>query len=167
MGLSLNLSAQTVDESLAKMQELVDKNQLEKVEDYYDEHEDSLSKNWMALEKLAISLERREKYKEALEIYRKIILNFHRAEHSKILSAKPKTVVDPSYYEHNKLPYYYYKLSYASAQLFLLTSGYTPVSERKKLKANFDGFVTLARKVKVDEADLKLLEQILKEKIEK
>lgn len=158
------LMAETPEVNLAKMQEYLDKNQLEKVEDLYDENEETLSKNWMALERLAISLERREKYKEAIEIYRKIIVSFHRLEHVKILSAKPKAV-DPSLYENNKLPFYYYKLSYASAQLFLATSGYTPVKERIRLKNNTEGFIALARKVQVEESDLKILEQIMKEKI--
>jgi tetratricopeptide (TPR) repeat protein len=158
------ISAATMEESLALMQSYLDKNQLEKVEDYYDDNEETLSKNPMALERVAISLERREKYKEAIEIYRKIILNFNKVEHGKILSSKPSRI-DPSFYEHTKLPFYYYKLSYLSTQLFLKTTTYSPLEERVKFKRNADGFILLSRKVKVDELDLKALEEVLKEKI--
>ena len=50
------------------MQLYLDKNQLEKVEDLYDDKENLLSRSWMALERLAISYERREKYKDAIDI---------------------------------------------------------------------------------------------------
>lgn len=154
----------TVEENLVRMQTFLDNNQMEKVEDLYDENEEALSKNPMALERLAISLERREKFKESIEVYRKIIINFHKREHGRILANKDGKV-DPSYYENTKLPFYYYKLSYLSTQIFLKTTDYTPVAERIKDKKNAEGFINLARKVKVDEADLKILEEVLRGKI--
>jgi hypothetical protein len=161
---STSIAAATVEDNLALMQSYLDKNQMEKVEDLYDENEESLSQIPMALERLAISLERREKYKESIEVYRKIILNFNKSEHGKILGSKP-TKIDPSLFEHSKLPFYYYKLAFLSTQIFVKTTVYTPVQERIKYKKNAEGFISLARKVKVEEPDLKILEEILKEKI--
>lgn len=151
-------------ENIKLMQLYLDKNQLEKVEDLYDEEEDSLSKNWMALERLAISFERREKFKEAIEIYRKIIINFNKSEHERILSTSA-SALDSAVYEKTKLPFYYYKLAFLNTQLFSKTTDYTPANERSTYKKNAEGFIGLSRKVKADEGDLKLLEDLLQEKI--
>lgn len=158
------MAAKSPVENIKLMQLYLDKNQLEKVEDLYDEEEDTLSKNWMALERLAISFERREKYKEAIETYRKIILNFNKSEHEKVLSTSPSNL-SSSAYERTKLPFYYYKLAFLNTQLFSKTNDYTPTSERGTYKKNAEGFIGLSRKVKVDEGDLKLLEDLLQEKI--
>ena len=97
-------AANSPNENLKLMQLYLDKNQLEKVEDIYDE-EDSLSKNWMALERLAISFERREKFKEAIETYRKIIIGFNKEAHERVLSTPPSRM-DSSYYDKTKLQLY-------------------------------------------------------------
>lgn len=151
-------------DNIKLMQLYLDKNQLEKVEDLYDEEESTLSKNWMALERLAISFERREKNKEAIEIYRKIIMNFNFDAHQKVLNT-PSAKLEAAVYEKTKLALYYYKLAFLNTQLFGKTTDYTPGSERAKYKKNAEGFITLARKVKGDEGELKLLESLLQEKI--
>lgn len=158
------MSASSVVDNLKQMQLYIDKNQMEKVEELYDEEEATLSKNWMALERLAISLERRDKNKQALEVYRKIILGFNKEAHEKVL-VTPASKLDPSFYEGTKLSFYYYKLAYLSTMLFMQSNDYTPGSERKKYKKNAEGFIGLARKVKNNESDLKVLEELLKEKI--
>lgn len=161
---SLAMGADNTVENVKLMQLYLDKNQPEKVEDLYDDQEDSLVKSWMALERLAISFERREKFKEAIEVYRKIIINFNKAAHEKIL-ATPPSAMESSYYERTKLPLYYYKLAFLNTQLFSNTNDYTPENERGKYKKNAEGFIGLARKVKVEESDLKLLEDLLQEKV--
>lgn len=161
---SVAMGADQTIEKIKLMQLYLDKNQVEKVEDLYDEEEDTLGKNWMALERLAISFERREKFKEAIEVYRKIIINFNKAAHEKVL-ATPPSAMDASYYDKTKLPLYYYKLAFLNTQLFSKTNAYTPEQDRSKFKKNAEGFIGLARKVKVEEADLKLLEDLLQEKI--
>ncbi|MBC7714841.1 MAG: hypothetical protein H7177_15955 [Rhizobacter sp.] len=158
------IAANTPLDNLKLMQLYLDKNQLEKVEDLYDENEEILGKNWMALERLAISFERREKFKEAIETYRKIIVNFNKEAHEKIL-ATSASKMDSSYYDKTKLQLYYYKLAFLNTQLFSKTNSYTPGNDRSKYKKNAEGFIGLARKVKVDEGDLKLLEDLLQEKI--
>jgi tetratricopeptide (TPR) repeat protein len=160
------IAADTTLKNLKLMQLYIDKNQLEKVEDLYDENEETLSKNWMSLERLAISFERREKFKEAIEIYRKIIINFNKEAHEKILSTSASKI-DASYYDKNKLQLYYYKMAFLNTQLFSKTTAYSPENERDKYKKNAEGFIGLARKVKVDDGDLKLLEDLLQEKINK
>lgn len=167
--LSLILSANafasnSLSENLKLMQLYLDKNQLEKVEDLYDEEEDVLSKNWMSLERLAISFERREKFKEAIEIYRKIITGFNKEAHNKVL-ATPASRMESSYYSNTKLQLYYYKLAFLNTQLFSKTNNYSTENERSKYKKNAEGFIGLSRKVSVDEGELKLLEDLLQEKI--
>lgn len=151
-------------EHLKLMQLYLDKNQPEKVEDLYDEHEETLENKWMALERLAISFERREKFKEAVETYRKIINKFNRNQHERIIST-PQRLVTREMYENNKLPLYYYKLAFLNVQLFLKTHNYTDPIEKSRFKKNAEGFIGLARKVAVDEVELKLLEEQLKEKL--
>ncbi len=153
-------AADTSIEKLKLMQLYLDKNQLEKVEDVYDEHEDILSSKWMALERLAISFERREKLKEAIEIYRKLITQFNKPLHEKVISSSAPVEVDTA-----KLPLYYYKLAFLNTQLFIKSHSYTADAEKARYKKNAEGFIGLARKVKVDEGELKLLDDQLKEKI--
>ncbi len=151
-------------EDLKIMQLYLDKNLLEKVEDHYDENEDRLAKNWMALERLAISFERREKFKEAIEVYRKIINNFNKSVHEKIVSTSGENLTE-SVYSQTKLPFYYYKLAFLNTQLFGATHEYSPSGDRAKYKKNAEGFIGLSRKVKVDNADLRLLEDQLTAKV--
>lgn len=158
-------AAKSPNENIKLMQLYLDKNQLEKVEDIYDE-EDSLSKNPMALERLAISFERREKFKEAIEIYRKIIIGFNKEAHERVLATSPLKI-ESSYYENTRLPLYYYKLAFLNTQLFSKTTNYSPENERSKYKKNAEGFIGLSRKVKADEGELKLLEDLLQEKMTK
>lgn len=161
---SFQVSAKTTFDNIKMMQLYLDKNQLEKVEDLYDEEEETLSKSWMALERLAISFERREKLKEAVEVYRKIITNFNQDAHQKVVNL-PEDKLESSVYDKTKLSLYYYKLAFLNTQLFSKTNDYTPASERMKYKKNAEGFISLGRKVKVDPVELKLLEDQLQEKI--
>ena len=142
------------------MQLNLDKNHLEKVEEIYDDHEELLSKNIVAIERLAISFERREKLKEAVEIYRKLIINFNQSMHDKILNS-PVNKMSDQFYSGNKLPFYYYKLAFLNTQLFVKSHQYTPELDRLKYKKNAEGFIALSRKVKGDEEELKLLEDQL------
>ena len=161
---SFKTSAKTTFDNIKLMQLYLDKNQLEKVEDLYDEEEETLAKSWMALERLAISFERREKLKEAIEVYRKLITNFNQDTHLKVLNL-PEEKLESSMYDKTKLSLYYYKLAFLNTQLFSKTNDYTPPAERIKYKKNAEGFISLGRKVKVDESELKLLEGQLQEKI--
>lgn len=161
---SSTVMATTTFEKIKLMQLYLDKNQLEKVEDLYDEEEDSLSTNWMALERLAISFERREKLKEAIEVYRKIIVNFNKSAHENILTT-PEASLEENVYEKTKLPLYYYKMAFLNTQLFSKTHEYIPTKDRLRFKKNAEGFISLCRKIKVDEGDLKLLEELLQEKM--
>lgn len=163
----LSLSAFAADkniENLKLMQLYLDKNQPEKVEDIFDENEDELSGKWMALERLALSFERREKFKESIEVYRKIINNFNKTAHEKIIRT-PVSAIRSEMYESNKLPFYYYKLAFLNTQLFSRSHSYMDETERNKYKRNAEGFIGLARKVKTDEGDIKLIEDQLKEKV--
>ncbi len=161
---SLATAADKSVESLKLMQLHLDKNQPEKVEDIYDDNEDLLSQKWMALERLALSFERREKFKEAIEIYRKVITNFNKKTHEKIIST-PARSITAEMYESNKLAFYYYKLAFLNTQLFSKSHAYTIESERNKYKKNAEGFIGLSRKVKTDESELKFLEDQLQEKV--
>ncbi len=160
-----NLWAQDATfDSIKLMQLYLDKNQLEKVEDLYDDKENLLSRSWMALERLAISYERREKYKDAIETYRKIIITLNKQAHDKILATNARNI-ESADYERTKLPFYYYKLALLNTQLFSKTHEYTPPADRKKYKTSAEGFIGLCRKVRCDESDLKNLEDTLEEKI--
>ncbi len=151
-------------ELLKRMQLYLDKNQPEKTEELYDDKEDILSEQWMALERLALSFERRKKYKEAIEVYRKIINKFNKQAHDKIISTSER-LITAEIYETNKLPFYYYKLAFLSTQLFSNSHAFIDESVRNKYKKNAEGFIGLSRKVKTDESDLKYLEDELKEKL--
>lgn len=164
---SITSALQAQDETFGNiklMQLYLDKNQLEKVEDLYDDKENLLSKSWMALERLAISFERREKFKEAIDTYRKIIISFNKSAHDKILATSARAIVSADY-ERTKLPFYYYKLALLNTQLFGKTHEYTRDIDRKRFKTSAEGFIGLCRKVRCDEGDLKLLEDLLQEKI--
>ena len=119
------------DESLEKlklMQLYLDKNQLEKVEDVYDENEDILNNKWMAQERLAISFERREKLKEAIDVYRKLIIQFNKPAHDKVISSTSPVEVDTA-----KLPLYYLLfsiLSFLSKAMLIQAMRKGPVTKK-------------------------------------
>ena len=142
----------------------LDKNNLENVEEIYDVNENSLSNNWMALERLALSFERRNKFREAIEIYQKLVGKFNLAAH-KIIIDYPNAIVPESFYLTNKLPYYYYKLAFLNAQLFVSSNNYMPSLERIKYKKNAEGYIGLLKKVNNDPAEVKLIEEQIEEKI--
>lgn len=147
-----------------KMQMALDKNQMELVEDIYDENEDELKKDPEALERLAISFERREKLKESIEIYRNLIINFNKQNHEAVLQDK-KNELNSSFFSGTKLPYYYYKLSFLYASLFLKSSVYTSETERQKFKVSSERFLDLSRKVGVGNLDIKQVQDLLSEKV--
>lgn len=159
-----NLFAADVNTNIKKMQLSLDKNNLENVEEIYDVNEATLSKNWMALERLAISFERRNKFKEAIDIYRTLITKFNLAAHKKIVENN-SLEIPANYYNTNKLPYYYYKLAFLNAQLFASSNSYMPAPERIKYKKNAEGYIGLSKKVKTDEEEIKLIEELIQEKI--
>lgn len=151
--------------NLKKMQLYLDKNQMEKVEDLYDDNEDVLSKNRLALERLAISFERRELFQKAITIYRKIIIDFLSKQHRKILKTPPSQIEEADFQGTN-LHFYYYKLAFLNTQLFSKTHKYTKENDRIRYKNNAIGFIELSRKVKVDEGELKMLLDLLQEKMQ-
>lgn len=150
---------------LKLMQLNLDKNQLEQVEEIYDDNEELLKYSWMALERLAISFERREKLKEAIDVYRKIIISFNKSAHDKILKT-PKESITEDFYKATKLSLYYYKIAFLNTQLYINSHNFTSLLDRSKYKKNAEGFITLVRKINGDEGELKLLEDQLIEKIE-
>ena len=163
--INIHLFAQEpIVEDVKIMQLYLDKNLLEKVEELYDDNEERLSSNGMALERLAISFERREKYKEAIDVYRKIINNFYKSAHERVIST-PIENLNESDYANTSLPFYYYKLAFLNAQRFNLTHEYSSSEERAEYKKNAEDFILLSRKVNVDNADLKLLEDQLEAKL--
>lgn len=148
---------------IKKMQLYLDKNQFEKVEDLYDDNEDDLKKNWMALERLALSFERRDKYKEAIETYRKLLVDIYPNENKAVFSSSSEKV-DESIYQKAKLPLYYYKLALLYAQLYSSSNDYTENSEKSSYKKRAESFIVLCKKTNCDEAELKLLTEQLNEK---
>lgn len=161
---SAELKASDVNTNIKKMQLSLDKNNPENVEEIFDSNESSLGENWMALERLALSFERRNKFKQAIDIYRKLITKFNLPAHKKII-ANQTTPVPEDYYTTNKLPYYYYKLAFLNAQLFVTSNKYTPDVERNKYKQNVEGYIGLLKKVNTDPSEIKLIEEQVQEKI--
>lgn len=151
-----------VNTDLKKMQLSLDKNQPEAVEDIFDNN-DKLSGNWMANERLALSFERRNKFKEAIDVYRKLIIQFNQDAHKKIVAANPP--LNENLYTTNKLPFYYYKLAFLNAQLFVSSNKYMPESDRIRYRKNAEGYLGLLKKVKADEDEIKLVMEQIQEKI--
>lgn len=151
-----------VNTDLKRMQLSLDKNNPEAVEDIFDNN-DKLSKNWMANERLALSFERRNKFKDAIDVYRKLIINFNQEAHKKIVRATPPLA--ESLYSTNKLPYYYYKLAFLNAQLFVSSNKYMPATDRMRFRKNAEGYLGLLKKVNGDEDDIKLVQEQIEEKI--
>ncbi len=149
---------------IKKMQLALDKNNPEAVEEIYDNNDSVLGKNWMALERLALSFERRNKYKEAIDVYRKLIIEFNQDAHKAIVH-DPNPVAPEKLYTTNKLPYYYYKLAFLNAQLFVSYNNYMPANDRMRYKKNAEGYIGLLKKVKADEGELKLIQDQIEEKI--
>jgi hypothetical protein len=159
---SESFSADTVT-NIKKMQLLLDKNNPEGVEEIYDLDEESLGKNWMALERLALSYERRNKFKEAIDIYRKLISQFNLPAHKKI--SETASPLPENTYTTNKLPYYYYKLAFLNSQLFASSNNYMLETERSRFKKNAEGYIDLLKKVKADESEIKLIVDQIQEKV--
>ncbi len=147
-----------------RMQMALDKNQMELVEDIYDENEDELKKDPEALERLAISFERREKIKESIEVYRNLIINFNKKNHESVLQDK-NNELNASFFSGTKLPYYYYKLAYLYGVLYFKSSKYTSEIERQKFKVSSEKFLELSKKVGVSPSDVKQVQDILSEKV--
>lgn len=149
---------------VSEMQIALDKNQDEKVEDIYDENEDDLSKQKEALEKLALSFERREKYLDASKIYKKLITQAHPKEHAEVMRQKDQAVIDSSIYQNTKLPYYYYKLAFLFIQQYRKTNEYTSKADRQKLFQLAETSIVFAGKVSKNEDEIKVLKDLLGEK---
>ncbi len=164
LSLSSVILAADTNTNIKKMQLALDKNNPESVEEIYDNNEEDLSKNWMALERLALSFERRNKFKEAVNVYRKLVSPFNLAAHKAIIDSNAQKVPE-NLYSGNKLPYYYYKLAFLNAQLFATSHKFVPETERTKFKKNAEGYLLLLKKVNADENDLKLVNDLILEKI--
>lgn len=158
-----NAQAETQLDLIKNMQLYLDKNQFEKVEDLYDENEDELKKNGMALESLALSFERRNKTKEAIDIYRRILISIYPNENKAVFSSSSEKL-DESIYKKIKLPFYYYKLAFLYTQLYFSSNDYTGSSEKLSYKKRAESFIGLCKKTNCDEAELKLLTEQLNEK---
>lgn len=148
---------------IKKMQLNLDKNQYEKVEEIYDDNEEALQNSWMALERLALSFERRDKYKEAIESYRKILVNIYPNEHRVIFNSKNEKI-EESAYQKTKFPLYYYKLAFLYTQLYSKSNDYTPAAEKITYKKRAESFIQLCKKINCDEAELTMLTEQLNEK---
>ncbi len=159
-------SLRSEDQNLlvGKMQMSLDKNQNESVEEIWDENEDVLLKNQDAMEKLALSFERREKYLEALKIYKKLVSEFYSKEHSKIVNFYQVKEFDKSPYMKTQLPYYYYKIAFLNVQIFKKTDSYTPKAERQKLLTVAETSIRFAEVISENANDGTLLKELLKEK---
>lgn len=166
--LSLNTYAQSntskIRKLVSEMQIALDKNQEEKVEDIYDENEDDLSKQKEALEKLALSFERREKYLEASKIYKKLVTQAYPREHAEVMRQKDLEKIDPSVYQKTNLPFYYYKLAFLFIQQYRATNEYTSKADRQKLFQLAETSIVFANKVSQNENEIKILRDLLNEK---
>lgn len=149
---------------VSEMQMALDKNQDEKVEDIYDENEDDLAKQKEALEKLALSFERREKYLEASKIYKKLITQAYPREHAEVMRQKDQETIDASVYQKTNLPYYYYKLAFLFIQQYRTTNEYTSKADRQKLYQLAETSISFAGKVSQNENEIKVLKDLLGEK---
>ncbi len=147
-----------------EMQIALDKNQNELVEDIFDSNEDALNKDREALEKLALSFERREKYMDASKTYKKLIGQFYPREHEAILARKAQENINPTFYSHTRLPYYYYKLAFLFVQQFRQSHDYTSNADRKKLYQLADTAIVFAEKVTSNKEETKALRELMIEK---
>lgn len=152
-----------VFELIKRMQLYLDKNQLEKVEEIYDDNEDKLKTNWMALERLALCFERRDKIKEAIESYRKILVTIFPEENQLVFNSKDKKIPDEKL-NKAKLPLYYYKLAFLYSQFYSRVNLYTSEKDKRTYKTRALVFIDLCRKVNCEEAELKLILEQLNEK---
>lgn len=160
--LTNNVFAADAAQLIAKMQLALDKNLPEEVEDIFENNETLFDKNIEAHERLAISYERRSKYKEATETYKKIIIKFYSAENTQILqSANP----DASLYQNNKLPFYYYKQAFLNGMLFKSSNKYMSLDDRKKYLGNVQAYLQLCKKTQVGQNEIASIEEMVKEKI--
>lgn len=162
---SVNLFAADANLLIKKMQLAIDKNQLEQVEDIYEDNESTLANQWLAQERLAISYERRNKTKEAIDIYKKLISVFNKNTHDKVMSLAKDQTLSESEVNATKLPFYYYKMAFLNAMMFKSSNRYMPFEERKKYLSNTQGYLQLCKRVKVAQEDLTLIEDLVKEKI--
>ncbi len=164
LSISQAYATSDVETDLKKMQLSLDKNNPENVEEIFDNNDSALGKNWMALERLALSFERRNKFEKAIDVYRKLIVTFNQ-DANKAIVQNPKPLVAENLYTTNKLPYYYYKLAFLNAQLFVSSNKYMPAPERIKYKENAEGYIGLLKKVNADAGEIKLIEDQIDEKI--
>jgi hypothetical protein len=150
---------------IKKMQLALDKNQLDLVEDIYENNESTLSTQWLAQERLAISYERKSKYKEAIDTYKNLVNTFNKDAHEKVMKLKTNEKMEESFVNSNKLAFYYYKLAFLNAQQFRSTNKYIPFEERKKYLSNVQAFLQLCKRVRVENDDILAIEELVKEKI--
>lgn len=162
---STSVFSAEVSSLIKKMQLAIDKNQNEQVEDIYDDNESTLSKEWMAQERLAISFERRNKFKEAADVYKNLIVKFNKDSNDKVVNLPKDKTMEDSFINSNKLAFYYYKMAFLNAQMFRSTNKYIPLEDRKKFLANTQGYLQLCKRVKVDANDISNIEEMIKEKI--
>lgn len=144
--ISVNSYAEEKNIDYIKLMQLnLDKNKDEKVEEIYGEHEEVLSKNPMAIERLAISFEKRGKLKEAISLYENLTKG-------------------PEQLTSEKGSFYYYKLASLYVQLYFKSNAYTAQVDQEEYKEKAEYYISLAKKVNSDEEDLKLLEDKILEK---
>lgn len=148
-----------------KMQIALDKNDPDLAIEIYETNEDKLSDNWLANERLALAYERKNKYKNSIDIYLTIIKKFNSNENQLILNTKEPLL--PSLYQNNKLPFYYNKLAFLYGQLFIQSHKYIPKNEQMEYKKNAENYLMLLKKVNADSNEIKLIEDEFLEKIAK
>jgi hypothetical protein len=145
-----------------KMQLALDKNQPDIAERIFSDNETSLNQSWQALERLAISFERQEKFKEASDVYKKLILNFNKTNHVKFINAKDKSSFPEI--ENTRLPFYYYKSAYLNAMLYKSNNLKIEDDQKKKYFNNTNSYLQLSKKLNATDDEVKLVEDILNDK---
>jgi hypothetical protein len=154
----------TIQRLISEMQMALDKNQEEKVEDLFDENEKLISKSREALERLAISFERRSKFIEAAKIYKKLISLFYEKEHNYLMKNKDSNNFNSAEIQKTQLPYYYYKLAFLFVQQYRTTHEFTNPSEKAKLYQIATISIVIAEKASKNPSEIKLLKELLLEK---
>lgn len=142
---ALNLYANT---TIFEMQLALDKNQLEKVVDLFDENEESLKTDPKiyveAKEKLALSLERQKKYKEAYNLF------------SDLHSTSEK--------ENPKKKFYAYKMAFLAVTEYRMIHEYTPKELVTALNQKKDfALKNLAEQTGNDDDEITLLTEMVSE----
>lgn len=133
--------------TIFEMQLALDKNQLEKVVDLFDENEESLKADpkiyLEAKEKLGLSLERQKKYSASYQQFTELY----------------EAVSD----SHEKKKFYAYKMAFLAITEYQNTHDYTPEDVKSANKLKRESALKNLEMLKVDEDEIKLLSEMVSE----